>query len=213
MAQIVLTSSTLTGRRDLVVVGASAGAVPVLLGLATQLPADFPAAVLIVLHVGAHHSVLPELLKDRGALRARHALDGQVLQPGAIEIAPPDEHMLVEGNCIRLRHGPKEHHARPAIDPLFRSAAQARGPRVIGVLLSGRLDDGTAGLRAIKQCGGRVVVQDPEDAQHPEMPRNALAHVEVDCCVPGSELAHTLLRLIAGPPAPAASSTAATSTR
>src|SRR6476469_2885857 len=135
-----------------------------------------------------------------------------MLQPGAIEIAPPDEHMLVEGNCIRLRHGPKEHHARPAIDPLFRSAASAHGPQVIGVLLSGRLDDGTAGLRAIKQCGGRVVVQDPEDAEHPEMPRNALAHVVVDCCVPGSELARTLLRLVAGPLATAAS-TPATSTR
>jgi len=197
MAQIALTSSTPTGRRDLVVVGASAGAVPVLRGLATQLPADFPAAVLVVLHVGAHHSVLPELLKDRGALRARHALDGQVLQPGAIEIAPPDEHMLVEGNCIRLRHGPKEHHARPAIDPLFRSAALAQGPRVIGVLLSGRLDDGTAGLGAIKHCGGLVMVQDPDDAEHPEMPRSALAHVAVDCCVPGSELAPTLQRLVA----------------
>ena len=213
MARIALTSSKPTGCRHLVVVGASAGAVPVLLGLATQLPADFPAAVLVVLHVGAHHSVLPELLKDRGALRARHALDGQVLQLGTIEIAPPDEHMLVDGNRIRLQRGPKEHHARPAIDPLFRSAAAAHGPQVIGVLLSGRLDDGTAGLRAIKQCGGMAVVQDPEDAAHAEMPRNALAHVDVDCCVPGWELPHTLLRLVAGPLAPAASKSAATSTR
>ena len=214
MGRVALTSSTPIARRDLVVVGASAGAVPVLLRLATQLPADFPAAVLVVLHVGAHHSVLPELLKDCGGLRARHASDGQVLQPGTIEIAPPDQHMLVDGNRIRLQHGPKEHHARPAIDPLFRSAAATHGPRVIGVLLSGRLDDGTAGLGAIKASGGVAVVQDPDDAEHPEMPRNALAHVEVDCCVPGSELARTLLRLVAGPLTPAASPlSAATSTR
>jgi len=202
MAHIALTATTPPRRRDLVVIGASAGAVSVLLELATQLPAGFPAAVLMVLHVGAHHSVLPELLKDCGALRARHAVDGQPLQPGTIEIAPPDLHMLVEGDRIRVQHGPKENHARPAIDPLFRSAARALGPQVIGVLLSGRLNDGTAGLGAIKQCGGLAVVQDPDDAEHPEMPRSALARVDVDCCVPGSELAHTLLRLVALPLAP-----------
>ena len=199
MARIALSSHTSTPPRDLVVIGASAGAVPVLLELAKRLPADFPAAVLVVLHVGAHRSVLPDLLKGCGALPARHAVDGQALQAGTIEIAPPDQHMLVEGARIRLQHGPKEHHARPAIDPLFRSAAQAQGPDVIGVLLSGCLDDGTAGLRAIKQRGGRVVVQDPDDAEHPEMPRSALAHVDVDCCVPGPELADTLVRLVARP--------------
>ena len=207
MARIALTSSTTTARRDLVVIGASAGAVPVLLELATQLPAGFPAAVLVVLHVGAHHSVLPELLKGCGALHARHAVDGQALQPGTIEVAPPDLHLLVEGSRIRLQYGPKENHARPAIDPLFRSAALARGPRVIGVLLSGRLDDGTAGLRAIKQCGGLALVQDPDDAEHPEMPRSALACVDVDGCVPRSELAHTLLRLVARPLAPMTAAT------
>ena len=213
MARIALTSSTTTARRDLVVIGASAGAVPVLLELASQLPAGFPAAVLVVLHVGAHHSVLPELLKGCGALRARHAVDGQALEPGTIEIAPPDLHLLIDGSRIRLQYGPKENHARPAIDPLFRSAAQAHGPQVIGVLLSGRLDDGTAGLGAIKQCGGLAVVQDPDDAEHPEMPRNALAQVDVDCCVPASELAPTLLRLVARPLAVDAPLTAATPTR
>jgi len=207
MARIALTSSTTAARRDLVVIGASAGAIPVLLELATRLPAGFPAALLVVLHVGAHHSVLPELLKDCGALRARHAVDGLALQPGTIEIAPPDQHLLVEGSRVRLQHGPKENHARPAIDPLFRSAALAQGPRVIGVLLSGRLDDGTAGLGAIKQCGGLVVVQDPDDAEHPEMPRSALAHVAVDCCVPGSELAPTLQRLVALPLVPVTAAT------
>ena len=199
MSGIAPSSSRPTSPRDIVVIGASAGAVPVLLELATHLPADFPAAVLVVLHVGAHRSVLPDLLKGCGALPARHAIDGQALQAGAIEIAPPDQHMLVEGDRIRLQHGPKEHHARPAIDPLFRSAAQAQGAHVIGVLLSGCLDDGTDGLRAIKQCGGVAVVQDPADAEHPEMPRSALAHVEVDYCVPGRELADTLLRLVARP--------------
>lgn len=197
MSGIAPISSRPTSPRDLVVIGASAGAVPVLLDLATRLPADFPAAVLVVLHVGAHRSVLPDLLKGCGALAARHAVDGETLQAGTIEIAPPDQHMLVEGDRIRLQHGPKENHARPAIDPLFRSAAHAQGAHVIGVLLSGCLDDGTAGLRAIQQCGGVTVVQDPADAVHPEMPRSALAHVDVDYCVSGADLADTLLRLVA----------------
>lgn len=193
-------TSQSTLRRDLVVIGASAGAVRVLLDLAAHLPADFPAAVLVVLHVGAHRSVLPDLMRSRGAIRARHAADGQRLQPGTLAIAPPDQHMLVDDGHIRLRRGPKENHARPAIDPLFRSAALAHGNRVIGVLLSGRLDDGTAGLQAIKQCGGLAVVQDPADAEQPDMPRSALAHVDVDCCVPASALADTLLRLVGSPP-------------
>lgn len=214
MAPTALTSNRPMAPRDLVVVGASAGAVPVLLELATRLPADFPAAVLVVLHVGAHRSVLPDLLKGRGALPARHAVDGQALQPGTIAIAPPDQHMLVEAGRIRLQHGPKENHARPAIDPLFRSAARAQGRRVIGVLLSGCLDDGTAGLRAIKDGGGVAVVQDPADAEHPEMPRSALAHVDVDCCVPGAQLADTLVRLVAPPRiAPPTRTAASRSTR
>ena len=200
MSRLALSPSRPTARRDLIVIGASAGAVPVLLDLAAHLPADFPAAVLVVLHVGAHRSVLPDLLAGRGALQARHAVDGQALQPGTIAVAPPDQHMRVEDGRIHLWHGPKEHHARPAIDPLFRSAARAQGPHVIGVLLSGRLDDGTAGLQDIKQCGGLTVVQDPADAQHPEMPRSALAHVAIDYCVTGSQLADTLLRLVAAPP-------------
>jgi two-component system chemotaxis response regulator CheB len=213
MARMTLSSNTSTPPRDLVVIGASAGAVPVLLELAKRLPADFPAAVLVVLHVGTHRSLLPDLLKGCGALQARHAADGQALQAGTIEVAPPDQHMLVEGDRIRLQHGPKEHHARPAIDPLFRSAALAQGPHVIGVLLSGCLDDGTAGLRAIKQCGGMAVVQDPDDAEQPEMPRSAMAHVDVDCCMPGSELADILMRLVARPLVPSATGTVARATR
>ena len=183
-------------RRDLVVIGASAGAVQVLLDLAAQLPADFAAAVLVVLHVGSHRSMLPDLMRNPGAIRARHAADGDLLQTGTLAIAPPDLHMLVDDGRIRLRRGPKENHARPAIDPLFRSAALAHGARVIGVLLSGRLADGTAGLQAIKQYGGLAVVQDPADAEQPDMPRSALAQVDVDCCVPAAQLADTLLRLV-----------------
>jgi two-component system chemotaxis response regulator CheB len=184
---------------DLVVIGASAGGVQVLLDLAAGLPSDFPACVLVVLHVGAHRSLLPELMNARGPLQAAHPQDGQALVPGRIFIAPPDHHLLVRDGRMRLTRGPKENHARPAIDPLFRTAALDRGSRVIGVILSGRLDDGTAGLQAIKRCGGLAVVQDPADAEQPEMPGSAVAHVEVDACVPGAQLAATLAALTAAP--------------
>ena len=175
--------------RDLVVIGASAGGVSVLLDLAAALPADFPACVLVALHVGAHRSLLPELMGARGPLRAVHPHDGQALQRGTIFVAPPDHHMLVEDGRIRLNRGPRENHARPAIDPLFRTAALSHGQRVIGVVLSGRLDDGTAGLQAIKRCGGLAVVQDPRDAEYSDMPRRACDHVDVDICVPATRLA------------------------
>ena len=167
-----------------------------LLDLAAALPADFAACVLVVLHVGAHRSLLPELMSARSALPARHPLDGEALQPGAIFIAPPDHHMLVDGDRIRLVRGPKENFARPAIDPLFRTAALEHGPRVIGVILSGRLDDGTTGLQMIKQCGGLAVVQDPLEAEQPEMPASARAHVDVDRTVPSAELPQVLLSLV-----------------
>jgi len=201
-------------RRDIVVIGASAGGVQVLLDLAAALPAPFPASVLVVLHVGAHRSVLPELMGARGANPVLHPADGQPLRAGTIYVAPPDHHMLVENTlvesrlventlahsgAIRLQRGAKEHHARPAIDPLFRSAALAYGPRVIGVVLSGYLDDGTAGLQAIKRCGGTAVVQDPADAEQPSMPASALHSVEVDHCVPAGRLAQTLVALVGQP--------------
>jgi two-component system, chemotaxis family, protein-glutamate methylesterase/glutaminase len=185
--------------RDLVVIGASAGGVSVLLDLAAALPADFPACVLVALHVGAHRSLLPELMGARGPLRAVHPHDGQALQRGTIFIAPPDHHMLVEDGRIRLNRGPRENHARPAIDPLFRTAALSHGQRVIGVVLSGRLDDGTAGLQAIKRCGGLAVVQDPRDAEYSDMPRSACDHVDVDICVPATRLAGCLLDCVRAP--------------
>lgn len=191
-----------------VVIGASAGGVHALLEIAQALPPSFPAPVCIVQHIGDHPSLLPELLRFRGDNHAVHAHDGQRLAAGTLHVAPPDRHLLLEGDRLRLTHGPKENHARPAIDPLFRSAAASLGPAAIGVILTGQMDDGTAGLKAIKECGGRAIVQDPACAAEPEMPRSALANVAVDHCVPLAEIAPLLQRLVgdaaprARPPVP-----------
>jgi two-component system chemotaxis response regulator CheB len=125
----------------LVVIGASAGGVHALQALVSELPASFSAAMLIVLHVGSHPSIMPALLSVRGPLCAEHAIDGELIAPGHIRLAPPDHHLLVDGQRLRLSRGPKEHHSRPAIDPLFRSAAVSMGPAVVGVVLTGRLDE------------------------------------------------------------------------
>jgi two-component system chemotaxis response regulator CheB len=183
-------------RRDIVVVGASTGGVRALRVLAAGLPADFAAAVCVVLHVGAFRSSLPELLAAVSALPAAHAAPGDALRPGRILVAPPDHHLLLQDGAVLLTRGPKEHHTRPAVDPLFRSAALSHGPRVIGVLLTGALDDGTAGLQAIKDCGGLAVVQDPATAEEPGMPRSALQAVEVDHCVPLERMAPLLVELV-----------------
>jgi two-component system chemotaxis response regulator CheB len=183
-------------RRDIVVIGASAGGVTALRSLVSQLPADFPAALMVALHVGAHPSVLPALLQSAGPLRASHAANGEPIIAGRIYVAPPDHHLVIEPQALHLTRGPKEHHSRPAIDPLFRSAALAYGPRVIGVVLTGQLDDGTAGLQAIKACGGLAIVQDPRDAEHPSMPMSALHHVDVDHCLPLEGIVRTLMQLV-----------------
>jgi two-component system chemotaxis response regulator CheB len=179
-----------------VVIGASTGGVSALLEIAQALPSGFAAPVCIVLHIGSNPSLLPELLRFRGNNHAVHAEQGQRLSSGTLHVAPPDCHMLVEGDTLRLTHGPKENFARPAIDPLFRSAAQSLGPRVIGVILTGQMDDGTAGLKAIKECGGIAIVQDPRSAMEPEMPRSALENVEVDHCVALDQIAPLLARLV-----------------
>jgi two-component system, chemotaxis family, protein-glutamate methylesterase/glutaminase len=180
-----------------VVIGASAGGVHALLEIAGRLPPRFPAPICIVLHIGSNPSLLPELLRYRGANPAVHVEDGQRLSPGTLHVAPPDCHMLLEGDTLRLNRGAKENHARPAIDPLFRSAALSCGARAIGVILSGQMDDGTAGLQAIKECGGIAVVQDPATASDAEMPRSALANVDVDHCVGLEQIAPLLTRLVA----------------
>lgn len=187
-----------------VVIGASAGGVHALLEISRALPRFFPVPVCIVQHVGNNPSLMPQLLRYRGPNHAMHAEDGQRLSSGTLHVAPPDRHMLLVGDTLRLTQGPKENHARPAIDPLFRTAALSWGSRVIGVVLTGQMDDGAAGLKAIHDCGGITIVQDPASAVEPEMPRNALAAVPADHCVPLAEIAPLLQRLVgAAPPAPA----------
>jgi two-component system chemotaxis response regulator CheB len=181
---------------QLVVIGASAGGVRALTALARGLPPDFPAPVLVVLHIGAHRSILAEILARAGTLPAEQARHRQRIEPGRMYVAAPDHHLMVmDDDTLHLSRGAKEHHSRPAIDPLFLSAALARGPRVIGVILTGRLDDGTAGLQAIKACGGTAVVQDPADAEVSDMPRSAMRHVEVDHCVALADMPHLLTSL------------------
>ncbi len=156
---------------DIITIGASAGGVEALGELAGGLPADLPASVFVALHVPSHGgSVLPQILSRRGPLPAAHAEDGEAIEPGRIYVAPPDQHLLIHEGIVRLSRGPRENGFRPAIDPLFRTAARWYGPRAVGVILSGTLDDGTAGLLAIKERGGVAVVQDPDDALFPGCP-------------------------------------------
>jgi len=157
-------------------VGTSAGGVEALIRLAGALPADFPAPVLVVLHIPAFSaSSLPAILDRAGPLTADHARDHEPLVAGRIYVAPPDFHLLVEHDEVRLTRGPLEQNHRPAIDPLFRSVAFAYGPAAIALVLTGALADGAAGVAAVAARGGTVVVQDPKDAAYAAMPSNALA--------------------------------------
>ena len=182
--------------RDIIVMGASAGGLPALNGIIKQLPHDLNAAVFIVWHVSPHsRSMLPEILSRAGKLEVKHPADGESIQPGKIYVARPDRHLLLEAGRVRLTKGPKENRFRPAVDPLFRSAAYAYGARVVGVVLTGALDDGTAGLWAIKDRGGIAVVQDPAEAEQPSMPSSALNNVQVDYCLPISEIPPLMVTL------------------
>ena len=181
---------------DIIVIGASAGGVETLKILVAMLPRDLPAAIFVVVHTSPESpNLLPAILGRAGNLPAGSPEDGDLMERGRIYVARPDHHLLVEPNRIRVVRGPKENRHRPAVDPLFRSAAWAFGPRVIGVVLSGTLDDGTAGLWAVKTCGGIAVVQDPEDALYPGMPASAMTYVRVDHCVPLSRLGPLLVKL------------------
>ncbi|MCA1994081.1 MAG: chemotaxis protein CheB [Coleofasciculus sp. S288] len=167
--------------RDIIVIGASAGGVEALSQLVKLLPSDLPAALFVVVHFPSFGiSVLPQILSRAGSLPAVHPQDGEAIVPGKIYIAPPGYHLLVQPNHVRLSREPRENGLRPAIDTLFRSAARAYGRRVMGVILTGTLDDGTAGLAAIKARGGVSVVQDPEEALFEGMPRSAIENVAVD---------------------------------
>lgn len=166
--------------RNVVVIGASAGGIPALTQLLAQLPVDLNAAILIVLHIGDAPSLLPRILDRACRLPVVQAVDGEQIVAKHVYVAPPDLHMMIEDGRIRLVHGPKENFTRPAIDPLFRSAAIWFGSRVVGVVLTGRLDDGAAGLLAVKDRGGIAIVQDPAEATHPSMPERAIAAAPVD---------------------------------
>ncbi|HEU5362144.1 MAG TPA: chemotaxis protein CheB [Gaiellaceae bacterium] len=186
---------------SLVVVGASAGGVEALQRFVHALPGDFTAPVLIVLHASpTGRSYLPEILSRAGSLPAVHALDGAPLEPGHIYVAPPDSHLVIANGHMSLAKGPRENGHRPAIDPLFRTAADAYDSHVAGVVLSGTLDDGTVGLHCIKVAGGATLVQDPGDALYRDMPENAIAYVHPDYVQPVEELVETLVRLTASAP-------------
>jgi two-component system chemotaxis response regulator CheB len=183
--------------RDIVVVGASAGGVEALTQFVTALPRTLPAAIFIVLHVApAGGSQLPDILTRKGRLPARHPVDEEPIACGQIYVAPPDRHLMIGLGFVRVVQGPRENRHRPAADPLFRSAARTYGERVIGVVLSGGLDDGTAGLIAVKRAGGLAVVQDPQDATVPSMPQSAIEHVQIDHVVPAAALGPLIARLV-----------------
>jgi two-component system chemotaxis response regulator CheB len=185
-------------RRDLIAIGASAGGVEALQKLVRTLPEDLPAAVLVVLHVLAGgRSLLGDILGRAGRLPAAAATDGAHVELGRIYVAPPDYHLLLRGQTLRLVRGPRENGHRPAIDLLFRSAAESRGRQTIGVVLSGLLDDGASGVRAIKASGGAAIVQAPRDALFPAMPRAAIEATEVDAVLPISQMAEMLAMLLA----------------
>lgn len=182
-----------------VVIGTSAGGLSALKKLIGQLPDDFPLPVLVVRHISADATgnVLLNELNKLNTLKCQHAKSGDELKPGYLYLAPSDHHLMIGGDLkILVTKGAQENRYRPAIDPLFRSAAVGFGTGVIGILLTGYLDDGTAGMKAIKRCGGICIVQDPEEAEYPAMPKNALNNVKVDYCRPISEMGALLYQLI-----------------
>jgi two-component system chemotaxis response regulator CheB len=186
--------------RDIVVIGASAGGIDALRAIFAGLPPDFPGSICVVLHISSESpGVLDKILDRAGPLPSITVRTSQRLQPGRIYLPAPDHHLVIEPSVARATRGPKENRFRPAIDPLFRSAAQTYGPRAIGVILSGGLDDGTAGLWAIKQLGGIAIVQDPDEAIAPSMPKSALEHVRVDYCVAVAKISDLLIRLAREP--------------
>jgi two-component system chemotaxis response regulator CheB len=198
-SQQVVVQQSMNERRPIVVVGTSIGGLRALKHLAARLPANFPTAILVVMQTCAQESVLPRALSPYCGLSVRYAIDGEEIQSGRILIGPPDYHLMVDSGCVRLWHGPKENLSRPAADPLFRSAALAYGSKVIGVVLTGNLDDGTIGLQAIKACGGVTIVQDPAEAEAPGMPLSAIEHVDVDYCLPLDRIVDVLGELVEEP--------------
>ncbi|RDI62673.1 chemotaxis protein CheB [Microvirga subterranea] len=189
--------------RDIIVIGGSSGATSPLKTILGSLPADLPAAVFIVLHIPARSTgILATVAAAAGPLPVHPAVDGMEIKPGNVYLAVPDHHLILTEGRIKLGRGPRENMARPAIDPLFRSAAAAYGSRVIGVVLSGLLNDGASGLEAVKRCGGVAIVQDPADTIADEMPRSALEAVTVDLTIPSARIGDVLSDLAREAPGP-----------
>ena len=187
-------------RKDIVVIGASAGGIDAIRTIAAGLPHDFGGSLFVVVHTApAAPGVLDVIFGNAGPLPAAAAVNGERIMPGRIYVAQPDHHLIIEPGRIRLTRGPKENRFRPAVDPLFRSAAQTYGPRVVGVILSGGLDDGVNGLWTVQRLGGTAIVQDPHEAPAPSMPQSALNHVKVDYVLPAAEIAPLLVRLASTP--------------
>ena len=185
-------------KRDIIVIGGSAGSHSALRRILSDLPADLPATVLIATHVPTTGpSYLPDALASAGPLPVSRAVDGQPLERGCVYTAVPDRHLLLVDGIMRLGDGPRENLSRPAIDPLFRSAALAYGPRAVGVQLSGLLNDGAAGLSAIKECGGTAVVQNPLDAHADQMPLAALETITPDEVAPADQIGRILTEIVA----------------
>jgi two-component system, chemotaxis family, protein-glutamate methylesterase/glutaminase len=185
---------------DIVVVGASAGGVEALVDFVGALPADLPAAIFIVLHTpSANRSRLPLILDRASPLTVRQATHDERIVRGHIYVAQPDRHLLLRPGAVGVVMGPRENGFRPAVDPLFRSAAVAYGPRCIGVVLSGNLNDGVAGLGAIKAHGGLVYAQDPNEALYDSMPQRAADQIALDLIAPASELARAVAQSYVGP--------------
>ncbi|MGI4832151.1 MAG: chemotaxis protein CheB [Janthinobacterium lividum] len=185
-------------KRNIIVIGASAGGFEALKQLVAALPATLEATIFVVWHMSPDVTgILPQVLNRQKTLLASNAVDNEPILSNRIYVAPPDKHLLLEKGVVRITRGPKENRFRPAVDPLFRSAAYIYGSRVIGIVLSGALDDGTAGLWTIKSRGGLAIVQEPADAEFPSMPENALAAVDVDYRVSIAEMAPLLVKLTA----------------
>ena len=182
-------------RRDIVVVGASAGGVDALQKLVGLLPPDFAGSVFVVLHIAPTGSALPSILGRATQLPVVAATDGETIQGGRIYVAPPDRHLVLEPERVRVIAGPRQNGHRPAIDPLFRTAAWSYGRRVAGVILSGVLDDGTLGCRSIKEYGGLTLVQEPREAIYSSMPQSAIDNDSPDLVAGVSELARVLVDL------------------
>jgi two-component system, chemotaxis family, protein-glutamate methylesterase/glutaminase len=186
--------------RNIVVVGGSTGAMEALRTLLSGLPADFPGAMFVALHSSPQSpGVLDRILQRASRLPVEYATDREPIRPGRVLLAPANRHLLLKPRDVRTTTGPRENRFRPAVDPLFRTAAVAHGPRVIGILLSGGLDDGAAGLGLIKQHGGRAIVQDPGEALAPSMPLAAIRHVAVDHVISIGAMAELLGRVVQEP--------------